>query len=392
MQARRGFLTLVAAALTAIAIAGWGGSSATPQHHRRYQGATTGLNGLRIKGNRFVDDNGRNVSLHGVFYVSFEWACSHGHGISSQPTDQAAAQELLKWHVNFVRIGIAEDCWLGINGQPKGTTVSAYQNALRAWIDLLHGDGIYTEVGLMYAAPGTHPSTAQAAMPDEDHAPAFWQSLATHLKSEPDTIFGLYGEPQPSKSAGSWTCWLKGGSSCKVSYKGRRYPAAGMQQLVDVIRATGAHQPISVPGTHDAADISKWLQYEPHDSAHQLAAEWHEYGNSPCFSSQDIDISNNVSCWNDAPAAVAAKVPLVNGEVGERRNSNACAWSFMPIYLTWADAHHVSYAAWKYDVDHGNCTNMALIKDDAGDPTPIYGVGYQAWLAVLAGLAGQARH
>jgi hypothetical protein len=382
----RGWLLGLAAGLTAILIAGYGASGATLQHHARNRhrhahGGTTGLNGLRIRRNRFVDDNGRHVTLHGVFYVSFEWACSHGHGISSQPTDPAAAQELLNWHVNFVRIGVSEDCWLGINGQPHGTSVKAYRHALKAWLDLLHSDGIYTEVGLMYAAPGTNPSLTQPAMPDEDHSPAFWKSLATHFKSEPDTIFGLFGEPEPKKAGGSWTCWLNGGSSCKVSYKRRRYAAAGMQQLVNVIRATGAEQPISVSGTHAGGDIALWLQYKPHDPAHQLAAEWHEYGNSACFSSQDLDTRNNATCWNDAPAAVAAQVPLINGEVGEHRGGNACAWSFMPTYLTWADEHHVSYAAWKYGVDKGNCTNMALIKNEAGDPTPIYGQGYRAWLA-----------
>jgi hypothetical protein len=379
----RGWFLAFTAALIGILIAGYGISNAMPQRSGLGH-SVTALNGLVIQGNRFVDSSGQNLTLRGVFYVSFEWGCSHGQGISPQPLDSAAAQELVNWHINFVRIGVAEDCWLGINGQPHGTTVSAYQHALKAWIDLLHSYGIYTEVGLMYAAPGSYPSVSQPPMPDEDHSPAFWQSLASYLASEPDTIFGLYGEPQPSKGAGSWTCWLNGGSSCKVSYLSTPYVAAGMQELVNVIRSTGAQQPIAISGTHDGGDMSKWLQYEPQDPANQLAAEWHEYGGSACFSSRDLDIPNDATCWNDAPAAVAAQVPLLNGEVGEHIGSNTCAWSFMPTYLTWADDHNVSYAAWKYDVDNGNCTNMALIKDEAGDPTPIYGQGYQSWLAALA--------
>jgi hypothetical protein len=117
-----------------------------------------------------------------------------------------------------------------------------------------------------------------------------------------------------------------------------------MQQLVNVIRATGARQPIS-------------------------------------FNASDVEIRNDVSCWNGVPASVASTVPLVNGEVGEQLRLESCRWSFMRAYLAWAEGHDVSFAAWKYGVDLGTCVNMALIRDPAGYPTPIYGQRYRAWLA-----------
>jgi hypothetical protein len=218
-------------------------------------------------------------------------------------------------------------------------------------------------------------------MPDEDHSPAFWQSFATYFKSEPDTIFGLFGEPSPNMAVGSWDCWLNGGSSCTVSYNGSSYTAAGMQQLVTTIRSTGAQQPISVSGIRAGADLSGWLANEPSDPAHQLNAEWHEYDGSPCFDSQDVEIPNDQTCWNGVPATIASQVPLLNGEVGERIGGNACEWYFMPVYLAWADQHNVAYAGWKYAVDHGTCQNMALITDASGDPTPVYGQNYKTWLA-----------
>lgn len=371
--------------LVALAVAGCAGGTATTTSSsatappRALIG--TKLNGLRIEGNHFVGDGHRQLVLHGVFYSSFEWACSHRRGVSSQPFDPAAARRLLGWHVNFVRLGIPEDCWLGINGEPRGATASAYREGLLHWVNLLHRYGIYTEIGLMYAAPGSNPSIVQAPMPDEDHAPAFWKSFAAFFRHTPDLIFGLYGEPHPNMPSGSWACWLHGGSSCSVSYDGRPYVAAGMQQLVNLIRATGARQPISVSGIRAGADLSEWLQHEPRDPAHQLDAEWHEYGGSPCFTAQDIMIANDESCWNGVPARVAATVPVVNGEVGEHIGDDTCRWSFMPRYLAWAEAHDVSYAAWKFGVDLGTCVNMALIRDGAGDPTPIYGQRYRAWLA-----------
>ena len=371
------------AVLAGLLIAGCGSVTTTNTIRTTIVPATPGtkLAGLRIKGNHFASDSGRRLVLHGVFYSSFEWACSHVHGISSQPTDAAAARRLAGWHVNFVRLGIPEDCWLGINGEPIGTTANAYRRGLLHWVNLLHRYGIYTEVGLMYAAPGSDPSIIQAPMPDESHAPAFWHSFAAFFRNTPDLIFGLYGEPKPNMDTGSWACWLHGGSSCSVSYEGTSYVAAGMQQLVNVIRATGARQPISVSGVRAGADLSGWLRYEPKDPVHQLDAEWHEYGGSPCFNSQDVMITNDEACWDGVPATVARKVPLVNGEVGEHIGDSTCGWSFMPTYLAWAEAYDVSLAAWKFGVDLGNCTNMALISDRAGDPTPIYGQRYRAWLA-----------
>ncbi len=366
------------AALTALAVAGCGGKTTTTTPLKALR---AGRPGLRIEGNHFVNDRGRKLVLHGVFYVSFEWACSHAAGVSAQPIDAAAAAKLATWHVNFVRIGIAEDCWLGINGEPVGTTASAYRRALRQWLAVLRRHGIYAEIALMYAAPGSNPSIAQEPMPDEDHAPAFWHSVASFFRHTPDLIFGLYGEPHPDMQTGSWACWLHGGGACNVAYNGSPYVAAGMQQLVDVIRATGARQPISVSGIRAGADLSGWLAHEPYDPAHQLDAEWHEYGGSPCFNASDVQIRNDASCWNGVPATVAAKVPLVNGEVGEQLGLDSCRWSFMPRYLAWAQAHDVSFAAWKYGPYLGTCVNMALIRDPAGDPTPIYGQGYRAWLA-----------
>lgn len=329
------------------------------------------LNGLRVSGNRLVDDSGNPVMLRGVFYASFHWACDHEGGIPSQPIEQSSAQELLDWHINFVRIGVAEDCWLGINGLPLGTTASAYRDALKSWVDLLHKDGIYTEIGLMDAGPGSIRST-QMTMPDEDHSPAFWQSFASTFKDEPDTIFGLYGEPHPAGSQ-AWDTWLNGGQVLSGSVGGTvTYEAAGMQQLIDTIRGTGATQPISVSGIDHAQDLSEWLQYEPNDPDHQLIAEWHEYGGGLC---------STAACWATWPTQIASQVPLLNGEVGEHLGDNACQWSFMPTYLSWAEAHDVSYAAWKWASSGGTCFNMALIADQNGDPTPVYGQGYQAWLA-----------
>src|SRR5579863_5908290 len=89
--------------------------------------ASSQLNGLKISGNQFVDNSGNPVTLHGVFYTAFEWSCDHGGLLVSEPITTSAIQGLLSWHINMVRLGVSEDCWLGINGARSGGTASQYQ-------------------------------------------------------------------------------------------------------------------------------------------------------------------------------------------------------------------------------------------------------------------------
>jgi len=150
--------------------------------------------------------------------------------------------------------------------------------------------------------------------------------------------------------------------------------AAGMQQLVTTVRAAGATQPIMVGGLNWAGDLSDWLAYEPVDPLHQLIASVHIYN----FSEDDT-----VASWNATIAPVAAKVPVVTGELGE----NDCADGFIDQYMTWADSVGVSYLGWTWDAtDTGwSCSNgPALITDYDGAATS-FGVGLQAHLLGLGG-------
>lgn len=347
--------------------------------------------GLKVSGNRLVDDNGNTIKLRGVQYTgAFEWGCSHSPGGDGARLTQTQVNELLSWHINAVRVGIAEDCWLGINGMPYGMTASQYQQHVKAWLDLLHQNHIYTEVSLMYAAPGTTLSTVQNPMPDEDHSPAFWTSIANYLKSEPMTFFGIYGEPHPPFSGeNAWSCWRNGGSNCPSvtdGTTGAHYAAAGMQELVNDIRNTGASLPLSVGGINWATDLSAWLTNKPTDPQNQLVAEYHQYpGDEGCYVAGDISVANNSSCWNQTLAPITQQVPLFNGEAGEFAHSDTCSWTYLPTWLTWAEAHGVSYTLWKWGLGNGPCQNMALVTDQGSTPSPIYGQGYKSWLTQYAG-------
>lgn len=312
-----------------------------------------------VSGNRLVDGNGATLRLLGVNRSSFEYACVQGWGFNEGPTDAAAIAAIAAWHANTVRLPLNEACWLGLASAPSGYTGKPYRKAVQAFVQRLHDAGLYVILDLHWNAPGTQAATGQQVMPDADHTPAFWKSVAKTFLNDPAVVFDLYNEPHDI----SWKCWRDG---CSTAGGWR---AAGMQKLVSTVRATGARQPIMLGGLAWSNDLSSWLTWKPSDSAGQLVASFHLYNFNGC------DLA---SCWDSTIAPVAASVPVVTGEIGE----NDCGHAFVDGYLAWADAHGVSYLGWTWNP--WDCSNgPALITDWAGTATP-YGAGLRDHLAVVS--------
>jgi len=104
------------------------------------------------------------------------------------------------------------------------------------------------------------------------------------------------------------------------------FTAAGMQELTNAVRNTGATQPLLVAGPQYAGAVDHWTQYKPNDPLHQLVASIHIYGlplDSPC---------RLQSCWDATMAPLATTTPIVIGELGD----TDCTSHFSPPLLTWA--------------------------------------------------------
>jgi endoglucanase len=332
---------------------------------------------LSVSGNHLVDQAGQVIRLTGVNRSGAEYACAEGHGIWDGPTDtNAAIQAMVAWHINAVRIPLNEDCWLGINGVDPAYSGAAYRSAIAGYVTRLEGFGITPILNLHFSAPGTTVPDGQVPMADEDHSPAFWQSVASYFKDDHHLIFDLFNEPYPDSNrdtTAAWQCVRDGGTCPGVSF-----PVAGMQQLVNVVRATGATQPLMIAGPQYAGDVDQWLQYEPADPLHQLVASVHIYepGAAPCAPA---------ACWDAQLAPVAAQVPVVIGELGSK---DCTAGSTEPL-LNWSDGHGVSYLAWAWNV--GSCSGEpSLITNYGGTPTQTYGQGYRDHLAGLTGTSSDS--
>ena len=283
------------------------------------------------------------------------------------PNDAASVAAIKSWRTNAVRIPMNEDCWLGINGISPNLSGAPYQQAIKDYVNLLNENGLYAILDLHWTAPATTKATGQMPMPDLDHAPTFWSQVASAFKGNDAVIFEPFNEPYPGvmqDSADSWTCWRDGGTC-----KGIAYETAGMQTLVDAIRATGATNAIALGGLQWSNLLSQWLAYKPNDPQNKIVAAWHMYSFQPC---------DTPACFGDTVGAVAAQVPLIATEIG----TDTCDATFMNALMSWLDAHQTGYLAWRWDARPDDCTRIALITDYTGSPST-YGQVYKTHLADL---------
>jgi hypothetical protein len=275
------------------------------------------------------------------------------------------------WRINAVRVPLNEHCGLGINGAPAAFSGAAYQRAIADFVALVRGAGMYAILDLHWNAPGATLAKHQEPMADRDHAPDFWRSVASAFKGDLGVIFDLYNEPYLSADNGAkdaWECWLRGCAITSPDVAGP-WQSAGMQELVDAVRSTGARNVVMVGGLAYANDLSAWLAHAPRDPIAQLVASAHVYSFNGC---------KDATCWNAELAPIAAAVPLVTGEIGE----DDCAHGFIDAYMAWADARGVSYLGWTWNA--WECkAGPALVSDSNGTPTP-FGAGLKAHFLEVA--------
>lgn len=337
---------------------------------------------IRVSGNHLVDWTDATVQLRGVNRSGTQYACQEGWGIFDGPSTQASVDAMATWKINVVRVNGNEACALGINGVPAAYRGANYINALKSYIAKLHAAGFYVIMDLHHNGPGTQQSTDAFPMPDRDHSPAYWTLMANSFKDDPAVIFDLYNEPWPnngnnSTSGKEWKCIRDGGSGSATApitsaCRGQRfnYVAAGMQELLNAVRATGATNVVMTSGPQWAGFLDRWQEFKPIDPLNQLAASVHVYA-PPLDSPYGVP-----SSWTATPASgqdniatLAQSVPVI---AGEGMDTN-CTHNTSDQWFPFADSRGISYVFWAWIT--GNCSNEpSLIKDYTGTPTT-YGTG-----------------
>jgi endoglucanase len=332
---------------------------------------------LKVSGNKLVTAAGKTYRLLGVNRSSGEFACVQGKGVwdGAQP-DQATVDAMKTWNIHTVRLPLNEDCWLGTFGTPSGTE---YQTSVKQYVDLLVANGINVILDLHWthgaytgniSACADVNATCQKPMPDMEYAPKFWASVATTFKGNNAVLFDLFNEPYPDASnnwsdmTAAWTCLRDGGTCTGITYE-----VAGMQDLVDAVRGTGASNVLLVAGLTWTNDLTQWLAYKPNDPLNNIVASWHSYNFNACITT---------ACWDSQIGSVAKVVPVQAGEIGQ----DTCAHDYIDQVMAWADANGVGYTAWTWNP--WGCTGgNVLIQDYSGTPTETYGSGFKAHLLTV---------
>lgn len=338
--------------------------------------------------NLLVDQrSGREFVPRGVNWMSFEYACAQGWGMSnldnlvaSDPKAYDAAA-IAVWGANTVRLPLNQDCWLGTRGAPVSDqavtrTPRAYRAEVEQFVDALNRAGLVVILDLHSRKRIGAPEFGNLAMPDSESM-TFWRSVAQEFADNPSVMFDAFNEPYSRWSDRqqrwvfelSWKCWRDGGCRAPLADDQSAtagepsYTVVGMQAVVDTIRDAGAEQPVLLSGIDYANDLSHWLEFKPDDD--QLVAAFHNY---------DFQACHTRTCWDGVIARVADSVPVVTTELGAAQPTDG----YVERYLDWADQHHLGALFWVW-ANHST-DPMSLLRDQGGKPTD-YGRIARAWLS-----------
>jgi hypothetical protein len=342
-----------------------------------WAGPAPAITGLHASGKHILNAAGERVRLRGVNRTSAEYACIQGWGIFEGPITDQAIKAMLSWKINAVRIPLNEGCWLDVNTQgiDRQYVDAAYRNTVVDYVNRLTAVGMVVILDLHWSGPGSQKAIGQLPMANRDHSVQFWTSIANTFKSNTAVIFDLFNEPYPDNNTTSEAAWrcVRDGGSCR----GVGYTAAGMQELLNAVRTTGATNLVMVAGVAYTGVQDRWFEYKPNDPLEpdNLAASVHIYPpGSQC---------SDPACWDAKLAPVADKYPLIAGEIGQE----GCAHNHLDTVIDWLESKEQHYLAWAWWTEPcGSSPHFGLITNHlTGAPTPGYGQGYKDRLGMLVG-------
>jgi aryl-phospho-beta-D-glucosidase BglC (GH1 family) len=323
---------------------------------------------LKVVGPKILNSKDEPVLLRGVNVPSMEWT-KHGEGRVLQTVNAA----IRDWHVNIIRLPLAQDRWFGKAPEQKDDGTS-YRTLVREVVDTCATQGCYIVVDLHWSDCNEWGSNiAQHCMPDSNSV-TFWKDCAALFKNHPAVIFDLYNEPHDV----SWNVWLNGGTITDRSFSRRgsvqkTYEAVGMQTLLDTVRATGAKN-VVIAGTldwsYDFSGILDGIQLFDRD------------GNGVIYANHTYNIKNETADqWIARMEKAAAKLPVIVSEFGGSGGSHKRAPRFgrgatntnddwLLHVMQALEDHHWAWVAWCMHVSAG----PPMLSDWNYTPTPDFGM------------------
>lgn len=362
------------------------------------------VNGLsvRVQGNHLIDATGTPLQLRGVNVAGLEFVAVQGWNPSDPWGTGGPSWSAIKtWQSNVVRLPLNEASWLGylcVDG--SGATRDPdpghnYRVAVKKAVLGATAAGLYVILDLHWTAPKNFCPLAQNPMADTDNSINFWSSIASTYKDYPNVLFELFNEPfifWTTAGESEWDVLMKGGTLTQyVTGDGANYTkpytwqVAGMQQLLDTVRGTGATNVVLVSGVTWSQDLSQWVATRPRDAIGQLAAVWHAYPNSGTVGDLQAALpkfGNQGYAWTQA--VLRAGFPVVITEFGDHNAADTVGSPFVSKLLPWADEQGASYVGWTWNPWQER--DNVLLKTATGVPSDGYGEYVkQHYLCISAG-------
>gem|GEM_PF-6789074 len=245
----------------------------------------------------------RGINRAGLEYGN-DWEGWTGQTYYEIPTASQTARELAYFKskgLNTLRLPIS---WERVQHTLNGPLTPAYVSGMMAYIDAATSAGFYVILDLHNYnryAENTHdasgaqvPGYVQRVMGDGVLTPAHladvWVKLTNLVLANPKVILNLMNESHDFPMTS--TQWF-----------------AGIQTVMDAIRATGSTHLILVPNSR-SSDVDHWDTYAPnggpldsvaalaiHDSANHYAFDMHAYQGHPSSSSSYANLVSKVTQW-----------------------------------------------------------------------------------------------
>jgi hypothetical protein len=305
---------------------------------------------LKVVGTHVVNSRGERVRLRGVNAAGMEWS-SNGEGHILETVTVA----IRDWHVNHIRLPLAQDRWYGKAPEQKGGG-EAYRALVKQVVDRCASRGCYVILDLHWSDLGEWGrDIGQHPLPDRNSL-AFWKEVARDYKDHPAILFDLYNEPFRV----SWDAWRDGGRVTEQQKGGRKqeFEAVGMQAMLDTVRATGAKNVVIVGGLDWSYDMTGFLKgYQLNDRG----------GNGIIYANHAYPFKGDtVDRWVAKMEAATRTLPVIVSEFGGR---NAKDEPWVRQVLQALEDHQWHWTAW----DMHPAASPCLIRDWKYNPTPFFG-------------------
>ena len=303
-----------------------------------------------VVNNVIKDPLGRMWYAHGVDRPSLEWACG-GQAVSGGGSGIPASDFTTmsgSWRANAVRVPMNQDFWLSATGATVASSENCpgYINSVKQLVANAEAAGLVVILDLHWNDEGNLLSSnvGQKCMPDQNSV-TFWHSVASTFAADPHVMFELYNEPHDAP----WQVWRNGGTFTCTD--GVTYNAAGMQQLTNTVRATGATNVVVVGGLSWAFDLSGVAQVGLITGGN-VAYATHPYEGSA---------GDSPAKWDGAFGFLTPSAPVIATEFG---STNCAVDAYDNDILTYFRTHGVAYTVWAWYV--GGCNFPSVISNAAG--------------------------